>query len=108
MERNTSFSTEIIRYKIDPERHVAFEAAYTEAGLLLQQSPYCLGYKIIKGTEEPENYIVQIQWTSEQDHLNGFRKSSSFGKFFSLVKPYYADIQEMKHYTLIASFDKNE
>jgi hypothetical protein len=35
-------------------------------------------------------------------HLQGFRKSADFGAFFQLVKPFYASIEEMNHYAVVA------
>ncbi|RDC65180.1 antibiotic biosynthesis monooxygenase family protein [Adhaeribacter pallidiroseus] len=95
---NPNCSVEIIRYTIPEAQQTAFENAYTQAGLLLRDSPYCLGYELIKGVNEPANYLLTIYWTSVSDHLNDFRKSAAFGAFFNLVKPFYAQIQEMKHY----------
>jgi quinol monooxygenase YgiN len=94
----TNYAVEIIRYTIADGERNSFEAAYSTAGTILQSSPYCLGYEIIHGTDEPANYIVRIHWTSVEDHLNGFRKSKEFMAFFDLVKPFYNDIREMKHY----------
>ena len=48
--------------------------------------------------EEPHQYILIIHWTSIDDHLQGFRKSELFPPFFALVKPFYNNIEEMKHY----------
>lgn len=98
MENSPNYSIEIIRYNIPSSGHTAFEKAYTEAGKLLEASPYCKGYNIIKGSDEPDHYIVTICWTSEADHLQKFRKSEQFAGFFQLVKPFYNNIQEMKHY----------
>ena len=86
------YSTEIIRYKIPADKHGEFEKAYSEAGVFLKQSPYCKGYQLLHGEEEPNNYIVIIWWTSMQDHLNGFRKSEEFRSFFNLVKPFFSNI----------------
>jgi quinol monooxygenase YgiN len=91
-------SIEIIRYSIPADQHSNFEEAYREAGKLLDASPYCLGYQVIHGEEEPNHYIVIIDWTSTQEHLDGFRKSQQFMPFFNLVKPFYNNIEEMKHY----------
>ena len=98
MKATNNYSVEIIRYTIAPDQQDNFEKAYSEAGRILQASPYCLGYEVIHGEEEPSHYIVTIRWTSKEDHLNGFRKSSSFGEFFQLVRPFFANIEEMKHY----------
>src|SRR5688500_16535038 len=71
MEKKKNYSVEIIRYNISADQHQNFEQAYTSAGKYLQSSPYCLGYQLIHGKEEPDNYIVIIHWTSVDDHLNG-------------------------------------
>lgn len=94
------YSTEIIRYTIPADKHADFEKAYTEAETCLKQSAYCMNYQVLHGEEEPDHYIVIIDWTSKEDHLNGFRKSDEFKAFFNLVKPFYNNIQEMEHYSL--------
>lgn len=93
-----NYSVEIIRYTIQKERGADFEKAYEKAGEYLAASPFCLGYNVLRGDEEPEHYIVTIYWTSKEEHLNGFRKSADFQKFLKLVSPYYNNIDEMKHY----------
>jgi quinol monooxygenase YgiN len=97
MEKNR-YSIEIIRYDIPKDQWEQFEKAYDSAGKFLGKSKYCLSYAINKGSEEPNHYVVIIHWTSEDEHLNGFRKSPDFMPFFNLVKPFYNQIQEMKHY----------
>ena len=90
---------EYIRYRIaDPERRPAFEDAYATASALLDAAPECLGYDLAHGVEEPENYILRIEWTSVDDHLRGFRGGPHFGAFLAAVRPYVGDIEEMKHY----------
>jgi heme-degrading monooxygenase HmoA len=108
MSKNTSYSVEIIRYSIPENQSADFEAAYASAGIILQKSPYCLEYEIIHGIDEPQHFIVRIHWTSLEDHLNGFRKSKEFGSFFNLVKPFYNNIEEMKHYELTRTVWKKE
>ena len=100
MDSKKNYSVEIIRYNITKENQQSFEQAYSGAGQYLQASQYCLGYQVIHGKEEPNHYIVVIHWTSMDDHLNGFRKSPQFMPFFNLVKPFFNNIEEMKHYEL--------
>lgn len=100
METNKKYSVEIIRYTIPTDMQTNFEKAYSDAGVFLKQSSYCVGYEMLKGEDEPTHYIVRIHWTSTEDHLQKFRKSGEFHGFFALVKPYFNNIEEMKHYTL--------
>ncbi|MBA4056084.1 MAG: antibiotic biosynthesis monooxygenase [Marivirga sp.] len=100
MDKNKKYSIEIIRYNVAEDQKATFEEAYAKAGAVLKTSPYCLGYEIIRGVDEKQHYIVRILWTSVDDHLNGFRKSKEFASFFSLVRPFYNNIEEMKHYEM--------
>lgn len=101
MEKS-KYSVEVIRYNVPQDQWEQFEKAYDAAGKFLSKSKYCLSYAINKGSEEPNHYVIIIHWTSEDDHLNGFRKSADFMPFFNLVKPFYNQIQEMKHYQELA------
>lgn len=92
---------EYIRYRIDASRSDAFERAYAEGGRVLRASPHCLAFEVGRGVEEPESYIVRIEWDSVEGHEQGFRKSPEFGDFFAVVKPFFDDIHEMRHYDAI-------
>ncbi len=89
---------EIIRYNVGSGREDEFERAYDEAGRYLAESPNCLGYQLTRCVEEPNLYIVRIEWDSLEGHMNGFRKSPDFPKFFAAVRPYFDSIEEMQHY----------
>jgi quinol monooxygenase YgiN len=91
---------EYIRYKIPESRRKEFEAAYDKAQASLRASPHCLTYEVSHGVEELNNYIVRIEWDSEEGHMKGFRTSPEFQTFFAAVRPFFNDIQEMKHYSL--------
>ncbi|RYG41031.1 antibiotic biosynthesis monooxygenase [bacterium] len=91
-------TTEIIRYHVAPDQAEAFAAAYHAAGAILDRSPDCHGYEILRGVEEPNRFLVIIRWTSVERHLEGFRKGPDFPPFFALVKPFFSAIEEMKHY----------
>lgn len=94
---------EIIRYNIAPESSEQFIQAYKEAGTYLNRSTHCLSYEIVQGIEEPNHFIVRIEWDTEQGHMQGFRTGPEFPPFFALVKPFFNAILEMKHYSVIAN-----
>ena len=98
MKNENNYSVEIIRYKISVDNQKKFIEAYDSTLKILKNSPYCSGLEVIHGVDEPENFIVRIHWTSIEDHLNKFRVSDEFQSFFNLVKPFFNNIQEMKHY----------
>jgi quinol monooxygenase YgiN len=89
---------EYIRYRVAADRAEEFLAAYRTAATVLDADERCLAYEISQGHEEPDRFTVRIEWTSLTDHLEGFRQSRQFRDFFTAVRPFFADIEEMKHY----------
>lgn len=89
---------EYIRYNISGERAEEFLHAYSDAAKELDASPHCKSYELSRCAENTEKFILRIEWASLDAHLNGFRKSAGFANFFALVKPFFDQIEEMKHY----------
>ena len=91
---------EYIRYTIADEQQEAFVEAYRQAAEPLDASAHCLSYELSRCTEEPGSYILRIEWDSAEGHMQGFRRSPEFRRFFRHIQPYVGDIQEMRHYEL--------
>jgi quinol monooxygenase YgiN len=89
---------EYIRYRLPSDKVSEFRAAYERAGESLRASPVCLGYELSVCSEEEGVFILRIEWTSKDDHLNGFRKSAQFPPFLAEIRPYVPNIEEMRHY----------
>jgi quinol monooxygenase YgiN len=91
---------EYIRYSVPADRAEEFERAYRQAGQVLDADPHCVGWEMARGVEEPEHFVVRIEWDSIEGHEQGFRNSPRFGEFFAAVRPFFSAIEEMKHYQL--------
>lgn len=89
---------EYIRYVVPEERGAAFVEAYDAARGPLMASPHCTSFDLCRCFEDPTQFVLRIEWTSAEDHMQGFRGSPEFREFFALVKPFYDDIREMRHY----------
>lgn len=63
-----------------------------------RRNAFCLD----QGHRESEHFVVRIEWDSVDGHERGFRSSPGFGEFFQGVRPFFTDIEEMKHYQLCA------
>jgi len=94
---------EYIRYEVPEDRRAEFEDAYRRASEHLDASEHCLRYEIAHGVEEPQNYVVRIEWDSVEGHEGGFRKSAEFRAFFAAVRPFFDQIREMRHYERVAA-----
>jgi quinol monooxygenase YgiN len=91
---------EYIRYTIPAATAASFEAAYAMATKVLDADQHCLSYEVARGLEEPEHFVVRIEWDSVEGHEQGFRSSPHFHEFLSAVQPFFSQIREMKHYSV--------
>jgi hemoglobin len=90
--------TEYVRYRLDDVDPDEFEAAYARAAAALDAAPQCLAYELARGVEDPDRYVLRIEWTSVAEHEEGFRSGPEFGRFLAPVRPYVGQIEEMSHY----------
>ena len=67
---------ELADIRIHPGQQAAFDEAI-ERGLstVIAKAKGCQGYKVNKGIESPERYLLQIFWDTLEDHTIGFRQS---------------------------------
>ena len=93
---------EYVRYAIPPERRTAFEADYATAAEALRASRHCEAYELSRCTDDPTQYVLRIEWDSADGHVQGFRRSPEFRRFLAAIRPYVADIAEMRHYDVLA------
>lgn len=93
---------EYIRYHIDEQTCDAFEMAYAAAAVPLAASAHCNSFELSRCVEEPNRYILRIEWDSRDGHMQGFRGSDEFKAFFAHIRLYVDAIDEMQHYETTA------
>lgn len=97
---------ELADIRIQPGQNAAFEEALVR-GLqsVIHQAKGFQGYKINKGIESPERYLLQIFWNTLEDHTVGFRESELFTQWRGIVGPFFAAPPVVEHFNLV---DKSE
>ena len=93
---------EIADIRIHPGQQAAFDEAITR-GLetLISKNAGCQGYKVNKGVESPERYVLQIFWTSIEAHNVGFRESPAFAEWRAIIGPFLAIPPVVEHFELV-------
>lgn len=94
---------EIADIRIQPGRQAEFEEAI-QRGLntVIAQAKGFRGFKVNKGIESPERYVLQIFWETLEDHTVGFRGSELFMQWRAIVGPFFAQPPVVEHFTLLA------
>lgn len=97
---------EIADIRIHPGQQAAFDDAI-QRGLttVIAQASGVRGWKVNKGIESPERYVLQIFWDSVEDHTVGFRGSPLFAQWRAIIGPYFAQPPVVEHFELLAKSD---
>jgi heme-degrading monooxygenase HmoA len=93
---------ELADIRIQPGQQAAFDAAI-ERGVttVIAHAQGYRGYKVNKGIENPERYILQIFWDNLDDHMVGFRQSPAFAEWRAIVGPFFAGPPVVEHFDLV-------
>jgi len=92
---------ELADIRIHPDQQVAFDEAI-QRGLdsVFSKARGFRGFKVNKGVEHPERYLLMIFWDTLEDHTVGFRQSPLFAEWRAIVGPFFAAPPVVEHFEL--------
>ena len=93
---------ELADIRIQPGQNAAFEEAIAR-GLqtVIHQAKGFQGYKVNRGIESPQRYVLQVFWDTLEDHTVGFRESPAFAAWRAIVGPFFAGPPVVEHFELV-------
>ena len=97
---------ELVDICIHPGQQAAFDDAI-QRGIneVISNAKGFQGYKVNKGIENPERYILQIFWETLENHTVDFRESPAFADWRTIVGPFFAVAPTVEHFRLLAKSD---
>ena len=60
------------------------------------------GYKVNRGIESSDRYILMIYWDTLENHTVDFREGPLFPQWRAIVGPYFAVPPSVEHFELVA------
>lgn len=93
---------ELADIRIKPGENAAFEKAIVQGvETVIREAKGFEGYKVNRSIESPDRYLLQIFWTTLEDHTVGFRQSEAFGRWRAIVGPFFAGPPHVEHFELV-------
>ncbi|MFO1244255.1 MAG: antibiotic biosynthesis monooxygenase [Ramlibacter sp.] len=94
---------ELADIRIQPGQQAAFDEAI-QRGLttVISRAKGFQGFKVNKGIESPERYILQIFWDTLENHTVDFRGGPLFAEWRAIVGPFFAAPPVVEHFELLA------
>jgi heme-degrading monooxygenase HmoA len=94
---------EVADIHIRPGEQAAFdEAIQRGVTSVISQARGFRGWKVNKGIESPERYLLMIFWDTLEDHTVRFRGGPLFAQWRAIVGPFFAQPPVVEHFTLVA------
>ena len=82
---------------IKKSESLAFEKAFYKAQQFVAVVQGYISHELQKCMEEPDKYILIIQWETLESHTEGFRKSDSYTSW-KVLHPFYDPFPTVEHY----------
>jgi len=94
---------ELVDIRIQPGKQAEFDAAVVRGltDVIGKAKGFC-SYKVNKGIESPERYVLMIYWETLENHMVDFRESPAFAEWRGIVGPYFAAPPAVEHFNLLA------
>ena len=94
---------ELADIRITPGQQAAFDAAIVRGVVtVIAHAKGFQGYKINRGVENPERYVLMIFWDTLENHTVDFRQSAAFPRWREIVGPFFAQPPQVEHFELLA------
>ena len=94
---------EIADIRIPPGKQAEFDTAIQHGiASVASKAKGFRGFKVNKGVESPERYILMIYWETLENHTVDFRQGPLFAQWRAIVGPFFAGPPVVEHFTLVA------
>lgn len=75
-----------------------FEQDFKVASRYIRSIPGYLRHSLQKCIEQPNKYILLVEWNSLEDHTVGFRQSNGYQNWKELLHHYYDPFPIVEHF----------
>ncbi len=93
---------ELANIEAQPGMRNAMEAALSQARAVLERAEGYRGSAFHRGIEEPDRFVLTIQWETLAYHIDGFRTAPLFPEWRSHFSHLLTSPPAVSHFTVFA------
>ena len=83
---------------VKPGQEADFEAAFTQAKVLIRRAVGCEGVTLSRCVERPSTYLLLVEWARIEDHMQGFRESDDYQEWRRVLHHFYDPAPVVEHF----------
>lgn len=81
-----------------PDRENDFESAFAEAEAIISSMPGFVRSSLSRCIEQPNVYLLLVEWERLEDHTEGFRRSAEYQRWRALLHHFYDPFPVVQHF----------
>ena len=106
---NRSGVLEVAILDIKKGKETEFEEAFSKAQDIISGMNGYISHQLEKSMENDSRYILLVNWRTIEDHTIGFRESTEYQEWKSLLHHFYEPFPEVEHFQRVFStIDKSQ
>lgn len=82
-------------------QNAEFEAAFPQAAPLIASIPGYVSHELQHCLENPQRYILLVQWQTLDAHTVGFRQSAQYQEWKRLLHHFHDPFPTVEHYVAV-------
>jgi heme-degrading monooxygenase HmoA len=99
---------EVASLKVRPGQAAAFEAAFAVAQTIISSMHGYVSHQLQRCVEEPDKYILLVNWRRLEDHTIGFRHSAEYQEWRRLLHHFYDPFPTVEHFETVFDGGRHE
>ncbi len=92
---------EVAILDVKPGLASEFETAFKTASAIIATMPGYISHELQRCLETANRYILLVRWQTLEDHTVGFRQSSQYQEWRSLLHHFYEPFPVVEHYAAV-------
>jgi heme-degrading monooxygenase HmoA len=92
---------EVAILDVIPTETQAFEASFKVAEKIIASMQGYINHSLKRCIEQPNRYILLVNWTDLEAHTIGFRQSVEYQEWKRLLHHFYSPFPTVEHYEVV-------
>ncbi|RBP48298.1 DUF1653 domain-containing protein [Arenicella xantha] len=89
---------ELAVLNVEPSECDNFEQAFADAERIIAGMEGYLEHQLQQNVERPTEYLLTVQWQSQEHHAIGFRQSDEYQQWRKLLHHFYSPMPKVEYY----------
>jgi heme-degrading monooxygenase HmoA len=89
---------EVAILDVKPGQETEFESVFEKAQKIISSVNGYVSHQLQKCIENPNRYILLVNWQTLEDHTKGFRESDEYQEWRAMLHHFYDPFPIVEHY----------